>query len=215
MVSIGTRFVTEMTTVVFQTPKFAVGGALLGYIYGKLANLPAVQCAKAWAILDVASNAILNFADAMIEAQSHRGRIAKAFVLSTIRVTSTAIGIHELRKRGLLGDKMMFAMIAIQALANLILICLILWDANCEVDVNDHQFNGYGKRTSSDGVYRGGFKNGQPHGKGKKIFSNGNVFQGNFEEGQPHGRGTFTYSTGGQISGIFERGQLKTPEKNG
>ena len=54
MASIGERVLGGILGATFSAPLYAAGGALGGFIYGKLADLPAGQVAKIWAIWSVA-----------------------------------------------------------------------------------------------------------------------------------------------------------------
>lgn len=51
---------------------------------------------------------------------------------------------------------------------------------------------GSGKSTGTD-IYEGEFKGGQPHGKGKYSWANGNWFDGEWVKGQKNGKGTMVY----------------------
>lgn len=113
MVTIGARLVgTVISNIVL-----AGYGALVGYVYAKLADLPAGPSAKAWAVLLVAENAMVQLATAITE---HRD--ARAILRITAIVVTGTYGIQEMRKRGLMGDKMMYFIIGLKALA--ILRCL-------------------------------------------------------------------------------------------
>ena len=55
----------------------------------------------------------------------------------------------------------------------------------------------YGEIKFSDGEsYRGGFRNGKPHGKGVYTWSDGQRYQGEFLNGDFHGKGTWTWPDG-------------------
>ena len=45
-------------------------------------------------------------------------------------------------------------------------------------------------------VYRGGFRNGQPHGTGRYEYTDGTTYEGQFFEGVREGRGMFRYANG-------------------
>lgn len=50
----------------------------------------------------------------------------------------------------------------------------------------------YGKR-QGQGSYEGTFKNGQKHGQGVRIFTNGNKYMGKFVENEICGEGTCVF----------------------
>lgn len=79
-----------------------INGAIVGFVYGKLANLPASQTTKAYGIWYAAEGAISNFASAFTNKPSHQ-----LLIRATVIALSGTFGIQELRKRGLMGDKMM------------------------------------------------------------------------------------------------------------
>jgi hypothetical protein len=101
MVSIAGRVIGGTVSAAVAAPFFAVCGAFVGYVYAKLADLPANQAAKAWAVWSAAQTALATFSQALVE-----GKLAKACVTTTVSVITTAIGINELQKRGLIGHKM-------------------------------------------------------------------------------------------------------------
>jgi hypothetical protein len=114
MVSIGQRILNGTIESIKNAPLQVIVGALWGYVYAKFADLPAGQSAKAWAIWIVAEQALLTFADQVIESKS-----IKATTVITINTTGTYLGITEMRKRGLMGDKMMIFMFVMYVLTTL------------------------------------------------------------------------------------------------
>ena len=38
--------------------------------------------------------------------------------------------------------------------------------------------------------------NGIPHGRGRRVYANGDVYVGTFDKGKRHGNGTMTYING-------------------
>lgn len=53
--------------------------------------------------------------------------------------------------------------------------------------------------TSKDEWYEGFFKNNLEHGKGLKVYANGNKYRGMWSEGFPDGHGIFTWADGGEF----------------
>ena len=68
-------------------------------------------------------------------------------------------------------------------------------------------FNGYGVFTSSEGTYKGNWKNGKVHGTGVFV---GILFtyDGEYVNGQQHGQGKKTFTSGKIEEGTFENGIL-------
>ena len=56
-------------------------------------------------------------------------------------------------------------------------------------------------------TYKGGIKNGKPHGRGKVIFPEGGVVEGEFKNGKVNGQGKMIYSDGEVYEGEFKDGQ--------
>ncbi len=112
MTSIGKKIMHEAVETVWKGGVVGACGAGLGYLYGQLADLPASQVAKAWAVWCVANVAIQSFINTWIDDLTTR-----LFAHTVSAVAVTTIGIQECRKRGLLGDKMMKFIIVTQSLA--------------------------------------------------------------------------------------------------
>lgn len=91
----------ESSTLEKSIPLATTCGALGGCIYAQLANLPAAQVVKAWAIWSVAHQALVTLAETFIEHS-----VTKRIVACIISIATTAIGIHLLQKRNLIGQQM-------------------------------------------------------------------------------------------------------------
>jgi hypothetical protein len=111
-----------------------IGGALIGYIYGKLADLPADQVAKAWAIWNVAEVALTTLSATFTE-----NKTAQALIRATILTLTTAIGIQELQKRGLVGENMVILLIAIRALGILGILARAAFGSSSNININTDQ----------------------------------------------------------------------------
>lgn len=111
MTSIGVKLMSGVTNVVVNVPLAAAFGACGGYIYAKLAGLPAGQAAKAYAIYAVAMSAVQNFLNATIEDEDVR-----TVCIGTLQVAVQGFTIHELSKRGLMGDKLKIVIGIVMAL---------------------------------------------------------------------------------------------------
>lgn len=55
-------------------------------------------------------------------------------------------------------------------------------------------------------IYSGLYKNGKPHGFGKKVSKSGNVYEGQLEEGEFNGVGSMQYSNGSIYMGQWKDG---------
>jgi hypothetical protein len=128
MATIGERIKTEIISTLYTSPTAGCTGALLGYVYAKLANLPVAANTKAWAIWNVAERALLALPWMITEKPK-----ARTLLSVTILIASTTIGIQEMRKRGLMGDKLMYLVIAFKALR----ILLILSSADEDLFTNE------------------------------------------------------------------------------
>lgn len=70
-------------------------------------------------------------------------------------------------------------------------------------------FSGKAKLKYSDGrVYRGMFKNGEPHGKGSVRLQDGSKYLGTFKHGEPSGKGAFYFSNGSKYEGTVFQGKM-------
>lgn len=113
----------------FQTTTSTVfnglSGALTGFVYAKLANLPVAQATKAYTIWAAAEGALNAFITSFISDLTER------YIVGTIVGSIvTAAGIYEVRRRGLMGNKMTAFMVAMKVLSiALSLFCLQLTTA--------------------------------------------------------------------------------------
>ncbi len=77
-----------------------------------------------------------------------------------------------------------------------------------EGDVKDGKAHGRGKRVWDDGdVYEGDYVDGERSGKGKYTCANGAVYEGAWKAGKKHGKGHMTNTNGGTFEGTWENGQ--------
>ena len=77
-------------------------GALGGYVYAKMANLPATRAAKLYAIFLAAQTAIITFSALFIN-----NGLAKGIVNAGV-MTGSFIGLSALRSQGVMGRKMFY-----------------------------------------------------------------------------------------------------------
>lgn len=71
--------------------------------------------------------------------------------------------------------------------------------SNCEGDCE----NGWGKHTTSQGVYNGFWVNGTKNGFGYYTWSNKDTYYGNWEANYMQGPGVYKYANGDQFMGTF------------
>lgn len=83
-----------------DVPIGVVSGYLGGYVYGKLVNLPAAQCAKAWAVHNIATQSFSFLTDALLESKQ------KLILDCTFYAISKGFFISEMTKRKLLTSNM-------------------------------------------------------------------------------------------------------------
>lgn len=55
--------------------------------------------------------------------------------------------------------------------------------------------------------YRGEFKHGKRHGKGKRVNKDGSCYTGQYEEDQPSGKGIITWGDGETYEGEWKNGK--------
>src|SRR5438105_7887277 len=101
MTSLGVRLTDGLYNSLLY-PLLAGGGALIGYAYATLAQLPASQVAKAWAVWLAAETVILTLGSAFSKTEAGRSMIR-----GTLLTTTGIIAFWELRRRELVGDKML------------------------------------------------------------------------------------------------------------
>jgi hypothetical protein len=65
------------------------------------------------------------------------------------------------------------------------------------------------REVPSDPSYRGEFREGRKHGKGKKTFPDGSTFDGEWLNDAMHGKGTFTWVNGDVFRGEFCDGMIR------
>lgn len=111
MVAVENRPIEQIFHFVFEKTLLTAGGALFGYAYAAAANLPASQSAKAWAVWMVAESIILSLGSLLTEKHSTLMVIKAAFFTCT-----SIIGIDEMRKRGLMGDRMLTVILVVRGL---------------------------------------------------------------------------------------------------
>lgn len=111
MLAIEERLFEEFQNSLYTAPLLIPGGAIFGYFYSLVANLPAGQSAKAWAIWVVAEHSILSVGSAFGET-----RAKQLFIKAILFTTTTIMGIEQMRQRKLIGDGMVVAMLMIRGL---------------------------------------------------------------------------------------------------
>ena len=57
-------------------------------------------------------------------------------------------------------------------------------------------------------VYKGDYRDGKRHGKGKCTYANGDIYEGEFMDGKKHGKGAHRYANGDVYLGGLLVGRL-------
>ncbi len=99
----GLKFLNASLSATLHGIGAAASGALFGYVYSKLAHISTPQAVKAYAIFHAINNIIRSFANAWTNRVG-----TKCLFFGTQVIIANAIAIPELRKRGLMGDKLMY-----------------------------------------------------------------------------------------------------------
>lgn len=70
------------------------------------------------------------------------------------------------------------------------------------------EMNNYGYLIDNQNItfYKGTFKNGMKHGKGKLWLNENELYEGEFKKDKPHGNGFITYANGNKWEGTFRNG---------
>lgn len=113
MTTISERFYAAQGAI-YEIPEALVASAALGYVYSRLADIPAVQAAKYWAIYGFATAALFKLSEILFE-----NKKTIAFSKAIVVVTADSLFILEMRKQQLLGSKMMYAIIIFSTLLTL------------------------------------------------------------------------------------------------
>jgi hypothetical protein len=112
MTSIAKRLVNGIYETTCIGSIGAATGALTGFIYAKLANLPADQVAKALAIWCAVEAALQMLANYLAEGDPTAELVIKISIFSI----PAYIGLHELQDRGFIGEKMKIFLIAMRTI---------------------------------------------------------------------------------------------------
>jgi hypothetical protein len=83
-----------------------------------------------------------------------------------------------------------------------------------QLDESGKPRDGWGEWEEDNGLYRGEWVDGKPHGKGMYVWRSGVRYDGEWYAGKPHGRGEWTYNragggTGGRDKVWLERFKYK------
>lgn len=65
------------------------------------------------------------------------------------------------------------------------------------------------KTLQNGDVYRGGFCQGAPHGKGKYVWADGCMYEGEWRKGKACGKGRFSWPSGATFEGEFRGGRIE------
>nr|CAB3493541.1 unnamed protein product [Digitaria exilis] len=65
------------------------------------------------------------------------------------------------------------------------------------------------KTLQNGDVYRGGFSQGAPHGKGKYVWADGCMYEGEWRKGKACGKGRFSWPSGATFEGEFRGGRIE------
>ncbi|OEL14495.1 Phosphatidylinositol 4-phosphate 5-kinase 1 [Dichanthelium oligosanthes] len=65
------------------------------------------------------------------------------------------------------------------------------------------------KTLQNGDVYRGGFSQGAPHGKGKYVWADGCMYEGEWRRGKASGKGRFSWPSGATFEGEFRGGRIE------
>jgi len=65
------------------------------------------------------------------------------------------------------------------------------------------------KTLQNGDVYRGGFSQGAPHGKGKYVWADGCMYEGEWRKGKASGKGRFSWPSGATFEGEFRGGRIE------
>jgi len=111
MTSIEKRINDELYHSAPSFPLIIAGGAFFGYAYATFAHLPAPQAAQAWAVWISAESILLSLGEILGTTEANRTMIKTVFF-----TFSSLIGIEELRKRGVMGDKVWQASVILRTI---------------------------------------------------------------------------------------------------
>lgn len=101
----------QLASTLIYAPVYAAGSAFLGYVSAKLSDLPTYQVAKAWAVWGAAEYTLISLGDFL--KVSHAKRL---MFKATLFTATSIIGLHELRKRQLIGDRLIMVILIIRSL---------------------------------------------------------------------------------------------------
>jgi hypothetical protein len=74
---------------------------LMGCVYAKFANLPVQTSMKAWFIWEAAERIFISLASTLTARPSKQ-----SLILASVKIISLTIGLIEMQKRGLIGERM-------------------------------------------------------------------------------------------------------------
>lgn len=99
------------------SPLIGVASGLCGFIYAKFKDLPPSKVALAFVVWHATEAFFLT-----ITATFSENKEIKAFCRIAVLITSSVIGTNELKKQGLLGQKMLICAFTIRAIAILAIV---------------------------------------------------------------------------------------------
>lgn len=114
MTTINDKIISGTFSAALSAPIGLIGGYLFGFVYAKLADLPADRAGKAYAVFGLALATISAFVTVLTSEMPN----GKFFRSATVIIVGL-VGIGELRRRGLMGDNLTIAGVILLACAAL------------------------------------------------------------------------------------------------
>ncbi len=111
MTSFGVELTSGLIGITATSPLAATAGALFGYCYARLGNLPVKQVAIAWAVWFTVEHIFQTLITMKFDDESER-----SFFKGMALFATSVFGIQMLRNRSQLGDKMALVLVALRAL---------------------------------------------------------------------------------------------------